>query len=258
MPQYTTVAKVREAAGFVGNSNVPDSQIQSYIDNATAMVDSGISNVYQLPLPKFFENTITFTGTGSGSGTMTITIQSINYAIAIVNGLTASAAADLFRTAVLAQTSATFQTDGLGNGATVTLNNCNQNELPGDVTITSTDPQTVQGVTSTGGSVLEIGASLVESITRQIAAALLLIQEYGPESQDTDKDGYKKLAVFVGDPESTGFLVQISNKTMKVFDCSGTELPASSTKQVSFFPTEASRTDEEDPTANKITMNQLY
>lgn len=258
MPQFTTVTKVREIAGFVGNSNVSDAQIASYIDFATNLVQGEIGDVYTLPLLKNFENTIIFSGTGSGSANMTITINGISYVIAITSGLTASAAADLFRTAVLNEANATFKSDGLGNGTTVTITSCNSDEDPANVTITSTDPQTVQGITATGGTVTEVAPPAIEGITAQIAAAHLMIQEYGPESQNTDKDGYKKLAVFYGDAENPGMLTMIRLKKLKVFDCDGNELTTSSTQQLDSFPTEASRTDETDPTANVFTMNEKF
>lgn len=258
MPQYTTVTKVREAAGFVGNANITDAQISGQIDIASNMIDSKISDVYALPLTKFYRNTITFSGTGDGSGNMTITVNSVNYIVAITDTLTPSAAADLFRLAVMGETNATFQVDAVGSGVAVSMTTCNQDEDSADVKITSTDPQTVQGIVATGGTVVQVAPPMIENLATQIAAALLLIQDYGVESQDTDKEGFKRMAFWVGDEEAPGMLTMIQEKKMKVFDCSGTELASSSTQQIKFFPTEASRDDATDPTANKFTMNQQF
>jgi hypothetical protein len=258
MSKYTTVSKVREIAGFVGNSNVPDIQISDYIDMATAHVNSKLSDAYSLPLRSFYQNTIVFSGTGTGTETLTITIAGINYDVEVVLDQTASQAADLFRIAVNNESNATFIVDALGGGATVTIKDCNQNGSASNVTVTSTDPQTVQGITATSGTITQVPPDIIETITAQIAAAYLLIQEYGSEAQDTDKDGFKRLAIFDGDANNPGLLTQIQMKTMKIFDCAGNELSTSSTQQPSFFPTEVSRTDEENPTANRFTMNQKF
>lgn len=258
MAQFTTVQKVREAAGFVGNTNVSDAVVAGYIEVATNQVEAKLGDVYQIPLLQNFENTIVFTGTGDSSLSMTITINSVSYVIAITNLMTAAAAANLFRAAVAAESSATFKTDGSGNGATVRLISCETDEDIANVTITSTDPQTVAGITSTGGTAVAVGPPLVQSITTQIAAAYLLIQEYGPESQDTDKGGFDRMGFFDGDQKNPGLLTQIQQKSMKVFDCEGNEITRSGTQQAVFFPTEASRTDTTDPTENRFTMNKVF
>jgi hypothetical protein len=258
MPQFTTVTKVREIAGFVGNANVSDAQIASYIDMATNQVQAKIGDVYAIPLTRNFENTVVFSGTGTGTSALTIIVNSINYVVTVAVGMTGAQAADAFRAVVLAESSATFKVNGVGGGSTVTMTSCNSDEDLANVTITSTDPQTVDDITATGGTVSEVAPALIEGITGQIAAAYLLLQEYGPESQDTDKDGAKKLAIFDGDVDTPGMLTQIQLKKMKVFDCEGNELATSTTQQISFYPTTASRTDDEDPTANQFTINGKF
>ena len=51
---YTTVTKVREEAGFVGNSNISDAQIDNVISLVQSEIDSSVSDVYSLPLPTNF------------------------------------------------------------------------------------------------------------------------------------------------------------------------------------------------------------
>lgn len=249
---YTTVTKVREEAGFVGNSNISDAQIDNVISLVQSEIDSSVSDVYSLPLPTFYKNTLTFSGAGTGSGTMTITIDSIDYALSITSGASASEVADLFRTAATAESGKSFLVyDDLGHGSEVSIYSANQSEDSTDVTITSTDPDTVQGVTMTGGTVLGVSIKLIESIATGMAAAKLLIREYGPEAQDTDKDGFKKLALY------QEMLDKIQNKELKLIDFSGTELSGVDNKRIAFYPTEASRTGD-DPTENYFTRNQLF
>ena len=141
---YTTVTKVRQTSGFVGNSNISDAFISSLIIRAEGLINSYIGTVYTLPLQKHYFRTITFSGTGSGSATMTITIDGTAYTVAVTSGLTASAAADLFRTSGASSTS--FVVDALGSGAVVTIYTHDGADST-QLTITSTDQQTVQGIT---------------------------------------------------------------------------------------------------------------
>lgn len=246
---YTTVTKVRQSSGFVGNTNVSDAFISGQITRAEGLINSKVKKTYAMPLPKYYQQTIVFTGTGSGAGTLTVTINGENYAVTIANGLTAAQAADRFRQA--AEGNDDFVTDGLGAGATVNLYTAE-----GDdsllVTIESTDPQTVAGITATGGTVTQVTVPYIEMLATEIAAAMLLITEYGPEAQDTDKDGFKRLSIWEKD------LDKIAAKQQEVLDFAGNELPRSTTKSLSFFPTTASQDDETDPTYNRFTMNKRF
>src|SRR3990167_5325002 len=189
---YTTTTKVRQASGMVGNTNITDAFISSIIARAENTFDSSVGDVYVLPLPKYYSQTIVFSGTGSGTSTMTITINGESFLVVMASSLTASQAADRFRTASASATS--FVTDNLGSGATVTIYSTVAGDST-DVTITSTDPQTVSGITATGGTVTQVVIPFVEAIVTDIAVARLMIVEYGPESEGTDKDGYKLLAL---------------------------------------------------------------
>lgn len=246
---YTTVTKVRQASGFVGNSNVADAFVSSQITRAEGLINSYIGDVYSLPLAKQYTQTIVFSGTGSGSLTMTITVGGTGFAVVIASSLTASQAADRFRTAAL--DNGNFVTDGLGAGATVNMYTVDGDDSS-QVTITSTDPQTVSGITATGGTITELAVPMIEYLATEVAAAQLLIVEYGPEAQDTDKDGYKRMAA------ARAMLKEIQKKTEKIFDFAAVELPRTSTKRLAWYPTEASATDEDDPTDNRLKMNSKY
>lgn len=247
--RYTTVSNVRELAGFVGNSNVSDAYISSEITRAQSYINSYISDVYALPLGTYYKQTIVFSGTGTGSDTLTITIDGSDYDVAITNGLTASDAADLFRSA--AADNSSFVIDGIGDGTTVTIYSIDDGDST-DVTITSTDPDTVEGITATGGTVTAVAPPMAEALASNIAAAYTLITEYGPEAQDTDKDGFKRLA------EWTDVLKRIAKKEEKLFDFADNELPRSSTKRLKFFPKSGSEDDNEEEIVNQVTMNQKF
>jgi len=246
---YTTVTKVRQSGGFVGNNNVTDAFISNLITRAQSYINSYISDAYEVPVDKFYSQTIVFSGTGSGSGTMTITINGTNYAIAIVSSLSASAAADLFRTAAASSTS--FVTDGLGGGATVTIYSIVGDDST-DVAISSTNPQTVTGITATGGTVTEVFPPVLESLATEIAVAHLLITEYGEEAQDTDKDGFKRLETW------TEMLKNIAAKKEKLFNFAEIELTRSSTKRLASFPIDDSVDDNDEEIVNKVTMNKRF
>ena len=246
---YTTVTKVRQTSGFVGNNNVTDAFISSLIIRAEGLINSYIGTVYTLPLEKQYFRTITFSGTGSGSATMTITIDGTNYTVAVTSGLTASAAADLFRTSGASSTS--FVVDALGSGAMVTIYTYAGADST-QLTITSTDPQTVSGITATAGTVTEIAVPLVETLATEIATAYLLMTEYGAEAQDTDKDGSKRLEIWLD------MLKNLQAKSEKLFDFAGALLPLSAAGRIAFYPTELSATDDDDPTANFFQRNQKF
>ena len=249
---YTTVTKVRQAGGYVGNSNISDSYISGLIRRGDNFIDSVISNVYTLPLPKYYEQAIVFTGTGAGSANMTITIDGSNYVVAVTNGMTASEAADAFRTAASVSSNTSFVTDGLGSGATVTIHNYSQESDSDEVTITSTDPQTVQGITATGGTVTEVSIPTLEWLSTQHAVAQLHIDDYGAESQDTDKDGFKRMA------KVEEVLDGIKNKDESLFDFAKNILPVGTTQQLRYAPTSTTEDEYGTTMKAKFTINKKY
>jgi len=202
-----------------------------------------------MPLEKYYTQSLTFSGAGTGADTMTIAVGGVTLDVAISNLLTASQAADLFRTEAL--DNGTFVTDVLGSGATVTLYSTDGG-VPSQVTISSVDPQTVSGIVATGGTLTEISIPMVESLTAQAAAAYLLMAEYGMEQQDTDKDGAKFLALV------REILEKIRDKKEKLFDFAGVELSRSTTKSLSFFARDGSVDANGEALSNKFTINQRF
>ena len=246
---YTTVAIVREAAGLTGNTNISDAMVSRVLRRAENTFNGVVVKRYVLPLPKYYTNSITFSGTGSGTSAMTITINGESFVITMSVGLTASAAADLFRSAALSATS--FVVDEMGSGTVVTINSKASGDST-DVAISTTDPQIVSGITATGGTVAEASIPAIEAIVTDLAAARLMIMAYGEEAQGSDKDGFKLYAMV------TKELKEIQDGTTGLYDFAGVELPIATTRRLKFYPTTASQTDSANPTANKFTMNQDY
>ena len=246
---YSTVTDVRKASGFVGNSNISDLTIENYITRADSKINSYISDAYTLPLGVYYRNSLLFAGTGTGAGTLTITINGTDYDISVSTGMTAQEAADAFRSA--ASGSSDFVVNSLGSSTQVVLYSVDAGVVA-DVQITSTDPQTVAGITATGGTVEQVAPPYVEAISIQIASAYLLIEEYGAEAQGTDKDGYKRMQLW----ESV--LKKIAKKQEKLFDYASVELPASASQTISFYPTRASDTQSSNPTSSFFKKNQLF
>lgn len=249
--QYTTVSEVRADVGFVGNTNISDSFIQNLITIAQSTINSRISDVYQVPIPKFYKNLISFTGNGSGAGTMTFTIDGVAYAVSITSGMTAAQAADALRTLLLADTDKDFYlADDLGQGADVGIIS-GQNGLAADVTVT-VDSETVAGITTAIDGVVASTIPMINGICRYLVGGRLLNIDYGPESQNTTKEGDSLIEA------ATTLLDDIANKNLKLLDPAGTELATADTQSLAFYPTEASRDDAENPTANKFNVNDIF
>ena len=103
---------------------------------------------------------------------------------------------------------------------------------------------------------------LIVEISTQLAAAMILIDEYGKESQDTDKDGYKRLDLIYND-KKTGLLDLIQKKALKIIsDTTSTELATNSTRSPKFRPNDLSSSDSQtDPDLNTsphIKINKIF
>lgn len=256
---YTTIPQVRELSGLDDTANVPPSVVSGKIQIAGSMLDSSVAERYQLPLSFHKQNSITFTGAGTGSDTMTITINAVNYDIAITTGLTPEQAADLFRLA--AETSVDFITDNVSGSPTVIIiSKAANDDLPmanAQVTIGSAGG-TVQGITGTGATITPRYTPIVEQIVAEIAASLLLMDNYGIEAEDTPKDGEARMDR-INDLLQKLQGVHDSGQIIRLFDeVTNDELVSSSISLPSFFPDNASAADASDPTGPKVGINQVF
>lgn len=95
--------------------------------------------------------------------------------------------------------------------------------------------------------------SIIGTISRHITIALLYSNEYGEESEDTDK-GWKKRMDW-----AMGMLGDIQKQKIKLRTSAGVELDRSSLRKPAFYPTEASSdVSATDTTAPQITMNKEF
>lgn len=95
---------------------------------------------------------------------------------------------------------------------------------------------------------------IIEMICRVITCALLYFNEYGEESENLDKSWKSKL------DWAYSMLEDIRTQKTKLVDgTTGMELPRSSLKQPSYYPTDtSSEPTAENSTAPKLTMNQSF
>ena len=102
----------------------------------------------------------------------------------------------------------------------------------------------------------------IKELASQMVSAFILIDEYGKEAQDSDKDGYKRLDLLFNDKQ-TGILDRIQKKQIKLIsDTSSTELDRANTLRASYRPTALScdkdQTDPDIRTREKFGMNNTY
>lgn len=95
---------------------------------------------------------------------------------------------------------------------------------------------------------------LIAFLSLEITIAILFIDQYGENSEDTDKGWERRLKFLMGQLEDlrTGKLKLINPTT-------GQEYPRTSLGQPSFYPNaESSDPDATDSTAPKVSMNQVW
>lgn len=94
---------------------------------------------------------------------------------------------------------------------------------------------------------------IVEMLSRHITVGLLYANEFGEESEDTDK-GWQKRMKWAMD-----ILDDIQKRKTKLRNANGVEYDRSTLKNPSFYPTETSSDpDATDTTEAKLTMNAEY
>lgn len=116
------------------------------------------------------------------------------------------------------------------------------NSYIGDVYVL---PLAIASVTST--------PDIIETLSRHITTALIYSNEFGEESEDTDK-GWKKRMDW-----AMGILEKIQKRKLKLRNGNGVEYDRTSLKNPSYYPTDASsEEDADDTTEPKLTMNQEF
>lgn len=94
---------------------------------------------------------------------------------------------------------------------------------------------------------------IIEMLSRHITVGLLYANEFGEESEDTDKGWQKRMNWAIG------ILEKLQKQKLKLRSATGVEYDRTSFKAPSFYPTDASsEPDADDSTEPKLTMNQEY
>lgn len=116
------------------------------------------------------------------------------------------------------------------------------NSYIGDVYVI---PLAISGVAGT--------PDILETLSRHITVGLLYANEYGEESEDTDK-GWEKRMKWAMD-----MLEKIQSRMLKLRNTTGVEYDRVTLKNPSFYPTSASsEPDATDSTQPKLSMNEEY
>lgn len=256
---YTTITRVRTLSWLDDSTNIPDENIKSKIIIASWMVDSAIGYVYSIPVAYRFYNSVTFSWTATSSWTLTIIINGVTYNASVTTGATASAIADIFR--ISYENSADFLTDSLWGGAEVgivskTNSSISATDAYNEVSITSADDGF--WITTSIWTKVKRFPVVLEQITAEIATALLFIDIYWVESQDTGKDWPSRMDR-VNETLQKLQWVHESWQSIKIFDeVTNMEIWASTNGGVVSYPNDTSNASTTDSTAPKIFINKVF
>jgi len=253
---FTLISTVRQLSGFDNELNIRDSVVMGKIQNAQSMVESALGKKYALSLPYHRARNIEFKGKGTGAATMTITINGSDYTVAVTTGMTAAEAADLFRDA--ADGSADFQANTEGNGEIALLVSLTDSDSlsTANAEVNVTASATAGGIEVTVSTRVDRYPRVIDQVTADIAAALLLLDNYGIDAQDTPKDGEKRLEMAMA---TLKMLQGKEDPCMNVYDeITGVELGASSVDIPVFLPNNTTDEDDDNPTAPKLGINDIW
>ena len=193
---YCSISLVRELSGLYNETNISDSLIRGKINIATSILDGAMQEQYVLPLVKRRNNSLAFSGTGTGSGTMAIVINGTTYNIPIALGLTAKAAADLFRDST-ASSSDFFVDDFYSIESVIITSKTNDNSTKSNSEVNITSATTTQGISAATGRRDDSYPSAVEQLAAEGATALLFLDSYGIEAGNSQESGGKRWEQFL-------------------------------------------------------------
>lgn len=255
---YTTISRVRTLSGFDDTSNISDENIKSKIIVAGWYIDSAIWYVYSLPVAFHYQNTLTFTTTATSWGTLAIVVNWVTYNVTVTSWDTPDVVADNFRVACANSTH--FITDSLWLWATVLLiSKTNSESLAAayaEVNITSA-PDSFW-MTTTIWSRSARYPVVLEQIAAEIATALLFIDVYGVEGQDTWKDGPSRMDRINETLQKLQW-VHESGQWIKIFDeVTYQEISFSTWSSAVSYPNDTSELSSTDSTSPKVWMNKTF
>lgn len=238
-----------------------DETIAGKIRTADAMIDSAIGYNYTLPIPYHYGNTLTFSGDSTGTGTMGVVVNGTTYNITIEAADNASSIADKFRIAAASATD--FLVDDLGSGPEVLIVSYSDSSTTAtaatayaEVNVTSI-PATV-GIEGTIGTRAKRYPAIVEQYTAEIAAALLFIDQYGVESQNSGKDGKSRMDA-VNEQLQKLQGVHDSGQRVKIMDeVTHLEITVATSANVASYPNDTSDASTTDSTSPAAFMNKVF
>lgn len=186
MQSFTTIDQVRQSSGLRNASRIPPELIAQKITESDALVRSAIAQKYILPIAYHRACELTFSGTGSGTGTLNIVVNGTTYPIAITLSMNSAAVALAFASV----TSADFYTkyDSVGSKVTIVSKQDSAVLAVADAQVTVTPPSTTAGISVAVGSRLNRYPPIVSQLSADIAAVLLLDDNYGIETENTTED----------------------------------------------------------------------
>jgi hypothetical protein len=256
---YTSTTKVRELSGFQDENNISDNVIKGKISVAESMVDSASEMRYILPFVYRSQNNITFEGTATSNGTIEITINSVLYTINVTSGDTASQIADSFRTEIQSVTDIHEDSIGNGNTSRIISNSTSSDLATAILEVTATLGTITAGDVSVSvEGVRDRYVPMIDQITAEIAASLVLMDNFGIEAQDTPKDGEARMNR-INDTLQKIQGVSESKQIIKYFDeITKEELQVSARANPGFLPNATTDDDPTNPTSPKISINTEF
>lgn len=258
MIRYTTIEKVRQISGFDDTTKITDEYVESKICDAAGIVDSSISTYYQTPVQGHIQNCIEFSGDATEDIQMDITVNSVTYSFDVANGDSSATVANKFRNA--ASSSVDFVTNPVGSGSKALLvaKDCTGNQSLQMQQVTVDSISSVGGITTNVVGFSTYYPETLNWITAEIAADLILSDNYGVEAQDTPKDGNQRLV------NAMNFLKSFQEATettpyMKIMDnICGTEIPNSTFSDPEYLPNEITNNNQSNPTTPNVGINTQY
>ncbi len=255
---YTTIQTVRTMSWLDDETNISDPNIKSKILRACSMVDSAIWCIYTLPIKYRYQNTLTFSWATSWSWTMAVVVNWTTYNVTITSWDSLDTIADTFRTAV--SDSDDFIKDWFWLWEEVTIisqsDSDNDSTAFAEVDITSA-PVTVW-ITATIWARIQRYPQTLDQAAAEIATALLFIDIYWVEAQDSWKDWENRMDR-VNELLRKLQWTDESGQNMKIYDdVTQIEITTSSVLHPESYPNDTSDTDTTDPTSPKAFINKVF
>jgi len=253
---YTTIETVRTMSWLDDDINITDPNIKSKILRACSMVDSAIGCIYTLPIKYRYQNIITFSWTTTWSWTMAIVINWNTYNVTITSWDSLDTIADIFR--ALTPTDFVFDWLWLWEEVTIISESDSENDTTAFAEVNITSAPVTVWITATIWSRITRYPQTLDQVAAEIATALLFIDIYWIEAQDSWKDGENRMDR-VNELLMKLQWVDESWQVIKIFDdVTKVEISTSSLANADSYPNDTSDVDTLDPTSPKAFINKVF